>query len=151
VDGTGPILPQVERLKFTNTIASAILPQLAIAEFLRNSGTTTICEAPAGYAQQVKLMTEAIGKYFPRAHGSRDRPAVSCCGWNCRKASTHWTCIVARWKHRISTTPGPLFSPKSLQELRASQLRHPWSERMEQAVATLGRLADKSRRCDRFR
>jgi DNA-binding transcriptional MocR family regulator len=141
----GRFLPQVERLKFTNTIASAILPQLAIAEFLRNSGYDHhLRKVRRGYAQQVKLMTEAIGKYFPE--GTRvTRPTGGFLLWvELPKGVDSLDLHRRALEHRISITPGPLFSPKQAYKnfVRLS-CGHPWSERVEQAIATLGRLAGK--------
>ncbi|MCE1255644.1 MAG: aminotransferase class I/II-fold pyridoxal phosphate-dependent enzyme, partial [Anaerolineae bacterium] len=56
----------VERLKMATTISTALLPQLAIAEFLDNGGYDHhLRKIRRVYAQKVAQMAHAVMRYFP--------------------------------------------------------------------------------------
>jgi DNA-binding transcriptional MocR family regulator len=56
----------VERLKNISTAGNALLPQMMIAEFLKSGGYDHyLRNIRKAYAQQMQLMSQAIGKYFP--------------------------------------------------------------------------------------
>jgi DNA-binding transcriptional MocR family regulator len=143
----GRFRDKVERLKFTNTIASPVLPQLAVAEFLRNGGYDYyLRRVRRSYAHQVRVMIDAVTKYFPE--GTKvTRPTGGFLLW---VEFPKWVDSLQLYRdaleRKISITPGPLFSPKqgyrNFIRLSCGQM---WSERIEQAVITLGKLAEKQR------
>lgn len=66
-------------------------------------------------------------------------------GLNCRALSTRSNSTAARWQKKISIAPGPIFSATQKYKncIRLS-CGLPWSERLEQAIHTLGDLANKA-------
>src|SRR5882672_6887643 len=57
---------QIERLKFATNIATATLPQHALADFLANGGYDRhLRKVRRAYARNMVQMTEAIARYFP--------------------------------------------------------------------------------------
>src|SRR5262249_26721309 len=56
----------VERAKFVSCVSTAVLPQLAIAEFLSNGGFDHhLRKIRRAYAQSVLQMADAVAHYFP--------------------------------------------------------------------------------------
>lgn len=133
----------VERLKVTNTMATAPLLELAIAEMLRNGGYEHyLRRIRKAYALQVQLTTHAIGKYFPE--GTKvTRPLGGFLLWVELPKSVNALALYRKaLAEKISIAPGPLFSAKQRYPnfIRLS-CGHPWSAELEQALATLGKLA----------
>ncbi|HXI82532.1 MAG TPA: PLP-dependent aminotransferase family protein [Verrucomicrobiae bacterium] len=143
----GRFQTQVERLKHATSCASPVLTQLAIAEFLKNGGYEHyVRRIRRAYAQQVQTIGEAIGRYFP-AGTKVTRPQGGFLLW---VEFPKW--VNALELHRqalaqnISICPGPMFSPKqSYKNFIRINCGHPWSERIEKALVTIGRLAEKQR------
>jgi DNA-binding transcriptional MocR family regulator len=134
---------EIEHLKYTNTMATATLPQLAIAEFLDHGGYDRyLRKVRALYAASAERMTHAIARYFP--DGTKvTQPAGGFVLWvelpkKVDALELHRRALAKK----INIAPGPLFSAKQ-------KYRHfirltcalPWDERLERALATLGRLA----------
>ena len=141
----GRFQTQVERLKHSISCASPVLTQLAIAEFLKNGGYDHyVRRIRRAYAQQLQTIGEAIGRYFPE--GTKvTRPQGGFLLW---VEFPKW--VNALELHRqalaqnISICPGPIFSPKqSYRNFIRISCGHPWSERIEKALVTIGRLAEK--------
>ena len=139
----GRYLNQVRRLKLTNSISTATLPQMAIAEMLGNGGYDHyLRRVRKAYASQVQAMTQAVRKYFPE--GTRTtRPMGGTVLWvEFSKAIDSIELYRRALEKGISIVPGPLFSPKR-QYTQCIRLNcgHLWSERIEEAMITLGHLA----------
>ncbi|MCG3119245.1 MAG: Histidinol-phosphate aminotransferase [bacterium] len=139
----GRFKTQVERLKVTNTMSTAPLLELAIAEMLRNGGYDHyLRRIRKAYALQVQLTTRAICKYFPE--GTKvTRPLGGFLLWVELPKSVNALALYRKaLAEKISIAPGPLFSAKQRYPnfIRLS-CGHPWSAELEQALATLGRLA----------
>jgi len=139
----GRFQAEIERLKFINTVATATLPQIAIADFLETGGYDRhLRKLRRAFASQVQRVTEAIHRYFPK--GTRvTRPQGGFVLWvelppSVSSLDLHHKAL----KEGISIVPGPIFSPsqKYLNFIRLN-CGHPWSERMEAALKTLGGLA----------
>lgn len=139
----GRFKAQVERLKHSNTIANATLPQLAIAEFLQNgSYDHHLRRLRKAYASQVQRITQAIRQFFPE--GTKvTRPSGGFLLWvELPKSVDSLQLYRQALEHQISIVPGPIFST-------TQQYRHcirlscgyPWSCEIEQALAVLGHLA----------
>jgi DNA-binding transcriptional MocR family regulator len=139
----GRHLKQVLRLKLSSTISTATLPQMAIAELLASGGYDHYLRgARKAYAAQVLMMTQAVRKYFPE-HTSVTRPAGGTVLWVEFPGGVDAVGLYRRaLEKNISIVPGPLFSPKR-QYRNCVRLNcgHPWSERTEEAMITLGQLA----------
>jgi DNA-binding transcriptional MocR family regulator len=140
----GRYLSEIEHLKYTSTIATATLPQLAIAEFLERGGYDHyLRKARALYAAQVERMTHAIVRLFP-AGTKVTQPVGGFVLWvELPKTVDALELHRRALAKKISVAPGPLFSAKQ-------KYRHfirlscalPWNDRLEQALATLGRLVE---------
>jgi DNA-binding transcriptional MocR family regulator len=134
---------RVERLKFAQTVATPTLPQMAIADFLETGGYERhLRRLRRALAEQVARVSEAIAQHFPE--GTRiSRPRGGFLLWvempNGKSALELHDRALA---HRISVAPGPIFSAK---QRFASCIRvscgFPWSEQIEGAIRTLGRIA----------
>lgn len=136
---------QIEHLKYVNTIATATLPQLAIAEFLERGGYDHyLRKTRALYAEGVERMTHALARYFP--DGTRvTQPAGGFVLWvelpkKVDSLELHRRALA----RKISIAPGPLFSAKqAYRNCIRLTCALPWDERLERALVTLGRLADE--------
>lgn len=133
---------EIEHLKYVNTMATATLPQLAIAEFLDHGGYDRyLRKVRTLYASQVERMTHAVVKYFPEGTKAT-QPAGGFVLW-IELPET----VSAMELHRqalgkkISIAPGPLFSAtqKYPNFIRVT-CAVPWNEPLERALMTLGRL-----------
>jgi len=139
----GRHLKQVLRHKLSSTISTATLPQMAIAELLASGGYDHYLRSVRkAYALQVQMMTQAVRKYFPEKT-SVTRPAGGTVLWvEFPEQIDAFTLYRKALEKNISIVPGPLFSPKR-QYRNCVRLNcgHPWSERTEEAMITLGQLA----------
>jgi DNA-binding transcriptional MocR family regulator len=137
---------QVEHLKTMNTVATATLPQMAVARFLESGGYDRhLRKLRKALATQVQRMILAISQYFPE--GTRvTRPAGGFVLWvELPKRVDALELYREALEKKISIAPGPIFSAKQKYPnfIRLS-CGQPWSDRLEQALITLGRLAGKN-------
>jgi len=136
---------KVKKLKFTNTLATATLPQLAIAEFLKNGGYDHhLRSLRRMYASQVQRMSRAVAEHFPA--GTRiTRPAGGFVLWiELPKQVDSLNLHDRALAQNISIAPGPMFSAKNhFRNFVRISCGNPWSGRIEQSIATLGSLAAK--------
>jgi DNA-binding transcriptional MocR family regulator len=136
---------KVRRLKLTNSISTATLPQMAIAEMLANGGYDRYMRRVRKvYASQVQIVTQAVRRYFPE--GTKvTRPTGGTVLWVEFPGKVDTIELYRRaLAKRISIVPGPLFSPKR-QYSQCIRLNcgHPWTEKLEEGMITLGQLAMK--------
>ncbi|MBN2428153.1 MAG: PLP-dependent aminotransferase family protein [Deltaproteobacteria bacterium] len=138
----GRFQERIERGKMLTNVATSMPPQLAIAEFLANGGYDHhLRSIRRVYAQKLASMADAIGRHFPE--GTRvTRPKGGFVLWleMPEKVDSLQLYGLAH-EQGISLAPGPLFSTtgkyRNFVRLNAGF----YSEKMEGAVATLGRLA----------
>jgi DNA-binding transcriptional MocR family regulator len=135
---------RVELLKFAQTVATATLPQLAIASFLRSGGYDRHLRAlRRRLAAQMEQMTEAIAEHFPE--GTRvTRPTGGSLLWVELPSTVDALALHSRaLEAGIGIAPGPIFSaqPQRYSHFIRMSYSQPWSPRIEAAVATLGSLA----------
>ena len=131
---------KVKQLKFANTLATPTLPQLAIAEFVKNGGYDHhLRSLRRMYAGQVQRVSQAVTEHFPA--GTRiTRPAGGFVLWvelpgNADSLKLHAQALAGN----ISITPGPMFSAKNyFRNFVRISCGHPWSPRMEEGIVTLG-------------
>ena len=132
----------VTRLKFINTIASPSLPQLAIAEFIESGGYDRhLRTLRATLATNVQVYSQAVVKYFPQ--GTKvSRPAGGYVLWVELPESVDSLDLYRQALARgISIVPGVIFSPtgRYRNHIRIS-CGYPWSDSIESAFVTLGRM-----------
>ncbi len=133
---------KVQQLKTLFNIATASPTQLAIAEFLTNGGydhhLRTIRRV---YGRQVEKVRDAVGRFFPL--GTRvTRPEGGFVLWaEMPEEVDAFRLYEAAVKKGISLAPGTLFSSgdrfRNCIRLNAAY----WSERVEQALETVGGMA----------
>jgi len=140
----GRFMEKVAQLKTLFNIATASPTQLAVAEFLTNGGydhhLRTLRRA---YARQTALAREAVSRYFPP--GTRvSRPEGGYILWvEMSEGFDAFGLYEAALREGIGIAPGSIFTLgekyKNCLRLNAAF----WSERVEQALETLGGLAEK--------
>ncbi len=138
----GRFQESIERLKAVNNIATATLPQMAIAEFLANGGYDQYLRKIRGvYGRQTSLMAKAVERYFPK--GTRvNTPSGGFVLWVEMPVGVDSIQLYEEaLSCGITIAPGTIFSAtgkySNFIRLNAAY----WSKRIEQAVATVGGLA----------
>lgn len=138
----GRFQAEVEWQKVVTTLSTATLPQLAIADFLASGGYEHhLRKVRRIYAQNAALLAQGVIRYFPA--GTRvTRPLGGFVVWVEMPEHVDSVELYKRaLAEGITFAPGPIFSAKGEYRnyLRLNAER--WSERIERAIATLGRLA----------
>ena len=133
----------IERLKFAQSIATATLPQMAIADFLENGGYERhLRRLRRSLADQVARVSDAIAEHFPA--GTRiSRPRGGFLLWVEMPAGKSALDLHEQALARgVSVAPGPIFSaqPRFSGCIRVS-CAWPWTDRVAGAIRTLGELA----------
>lgn len=140
----GRHLQTVARLKLSTTLTASTPAEAAIAAYLEQGGYDRhLRKLRQTLAGQQDAMLAAIARHFPPATRAT-RPDGGYFLWLELPPG-----VEAMELHRraaaqaISVAPGPIFSSRARFEY-ALRLNygHPWDERIEAAVATLGRLAN---------
>ena len=138
----GRFKAKIEFLKYVNTAATPSLTQMAIAEFLQNGGYDHhLRKIRRLYASQMELVTAAISRYFP-PQTKVTRPSGGMCLWVELPPQVNALKVYQLgMASKISTAPGPLFSPKQkYQNFLRINCGNPWSEKIEKALQELGRI-----------
>jgi len=134
---------QVEKLKFLNTLATPVIPQLAIAEFLERDGYEHhLRRVRKQYAQQANLMRAMVMRFFPA--GTRiSSPAGGYVLWvELPSKVDSMKLYQLALEKRITIGPGYMFSiSDSYRNFIRLNYSSPWSSEIEQAVITVGKLA----------
>jgi DNA-binding transcriptional MocR family regulator len=134
---------RVECLKICTTLATPTLPQMAIAEFLANGGYDQFLRrACATYAEQTRLVSQAVRKYFPTGTKVTD-PAGGYVLWVEMPPGTDALALHERaLKEKINVAPGPIFSSKGkYANFVRINCGNPYTDEIDRALLTLGRLA----------
>ncbi len=139
----GRFQAKVEALKLTTTLATPTLLQAAIAEFLESGAYDRhLRKMRAAFATQTEQTIAAIGEHFP-AGTKVTRPAGGFVLWV--ELPHHVDSLELQERalaERISISPGPIFSARQrYRNFIRLNCGYPWSERLDQALRTLGRLA----------
>ena len=138
----GRFLETVTRLKFINTIASPSLPQVAIADFIQCGGYDRYLRGlRMTLAKQVQVYSHAVVKYFPE--GTKiSRPAGGYFLWvELPERIDAVKLYRAALSKNISIVPGVIFSASGrFRNYIRISCGYPWSDSMERAIVTLGRL-----------
>jgi DNA-binding transcriptional MocR family regulator len=135
---------QVEKLKFLNTLTTASIPQLAIAEYLRNDGYEHhLRRVRKVYAQQANLMMAAVQRWFPA--GTRmSRPMGGYVLWVELPPRTDSMRLYQLALERgITVGPGYMFSTRDdYRHCIRLNYSYTWSAEIEQALRTVGQLVN---------
>ena len=144
------VLPQryfqrAEYLKYISNLATPTLAQLALSEFLQNSGYERhLRQVQSRYARQVALFTQAIGKYFP-PRTKVTHPRGGFVLW-VELDGVEDTLVLSHrmLESKVIIAPGQIFSAtqkyRNCIRLNCAQ---PWTARLEKALLELGSLCRK--------
>jgi DNA-binding transcriptional MocR family regulator len=136
---------RVLALKQASTLNGALLPSLAVAEFLKNGGYDRYLRSVRQtYQNQVERMREAIADNFPQGV-CLSRPKGGYLLWCELPVGIDALKLFTQAREAgISIAPGPMFSPTGdFRNFIRINCGHPWSASIERAVETLGRFAKK--------
>lgn len=134
---------RIERLKFSQTVATPTLTQMAVAEFLASGGYDRhLRRLRTTLASQVERVREAIAHCFPE--GTRvSMPAGGFVLWVELPQGADSVELQARaLERKIAIAPGPIFSARGrFAHCMRLSCGFPWNERTGRAIETLGELA----------
>ncbi len=133
---------KVKALKLTSTLATATLPQLAVAEFLTSGGYDHHLRAlRRHFAEQIERMSAAVAAAFPKGV-SLTRPRGGFVLWAGLPRGVSALRLHERaLAEKISIAPGPMFSVRQdFPDFIRLNCGHAWSEKLARAVEILGRL-----------
>ncbi len=139
----GRRVSQVNYLKLVSSMASATLPQIAVAEYLAHGGYDRhLRAARVHYRQSRDRLIDLVGKHFPR-ETRVTRPAGGFVAWLELPKTVDAVALYRRaLAEGISIAPGPLFSARErYRHFVRLNFAQGWSERTVGALARLGRLA----------
>jgi DNA-binding transcriptional MocR family regulator len=141
----GRYQPEVERLKFINTVATPSLPQLVVAEYLASGGYERyLARLRIAFAEQVRMISQAAAKYFPE--GTRiTRPDGGYLLWvELPKKVDSVRLFRAALPANITIVPGTIFSTTDrFRNCIRISCGYRWSDAIDRALVTLGRLAEE--------
>jgi DNA-binding transcriptional MocR family regulator len=132
-------------LKQASTLNGALLPTLAVAEFLKNGGYDRYLRSVRqAYRNQVAQMREAIVESFP-AGVCLSRPKGGYLLWCELPPNVDALKLFQQAREAgISIAPGPMFSPTGdFRNFIRINCGYPWSAPIERAVGVLGHLVRK--------
>ena len=131
----------IEWLKYTSSLATVTLPQMAIAEFLRSGGYDHhLRRVRRSYARYVASMSQAVVRFFP--DGTRvTRPSGGFVLWiQLPDAVDSLNLYRLALRAGIAITPGYIFSASSKYHNFIRLNAANWSSQIERAVERLGTL-----------
>jgi len=138
----GRYTAQVEKLKFLNTLTTASLPQLAIADYLQNDGYDRhLRKVRKGYEERARMMAAAVQRFFPA--GTRvSEPQGGYVLWvELPKQVDAMQLYAKALEHKITVGPGHMFSARgSYAHCIRLNFSYPWSKGIEEALRTLGKI-----------
>ncbi len=142
----GRFQDEVMRYKSSLSLSTPTPLQWTIAEFLQSGGYDHMIRGlRKTFAHQVQRMSEAVGRYFPP--GTRiSRPQGGFVLWvEMPESVDAMKLFDDAIASGISLAPGPIFSAsQGFRHCIRLNCGHAWTDRIDQAVATLGRLAGLS-------
>ena len=133
---------RVKALKQVSTLNGALLPSLAVAEFLKNGGYDRYLRSVRqAYRRQTAKMKEAIVESFPEGIGL-SRPKGGFLIWCELPGQVSALKLFKQAREAgISIAPGPMFSPTGdLQNFVRINCGYPWTAQVERAIGVLGHL-----------
>lgn len=143
----GRYYAKVKALKLSSTLATASLPQMAIAEFVANGGYDHhLRRLRQNFAAQIRHTSEAISAAFP-PDIKVTRPTGGFVLWvELPKKVSAFQLYERALAQKISIAPGPIFSAsQAFENFIRINCGHPWSPRLERGIGTLGKLVESLR------
>lgn len=141
----GRYTAQVEKLKFLNTLTTPSLPQLAIADYLRQDGYDRhLRKVRRGYEERARMMAAAVLRFFP-AGTSVSEPQGGYVLWvglphGVDAMRLYWLAL----ERKITVGPGQMFSARGgYTNFIRLNYSYPWTKEVEQALRVLGRLINE--------
>jgi DNA-binding transcriptional MocR family regulator len=136
---------QVEKLKFLNTLTTPSVPQVAVADYLRQDGYDRhLRQVRKAYRQQARIMSAMVQRFFPA--GTRvSSPQGGYVLWvELPPRVDSMQLYQAALAHGITIGPGYMFSTKNdFRHFIRLNYSYPWTSQTEGALRTLGELAGK--------
>ncbi|ROU00429.1 PLP-dependent aminotransferase family protein [Marinobacter sp. R17] len=138
----GPRFAEISQQKYFNNMATASIPQLAVAHFLEQGGYDRYLRtARQRYKEATERLRAAVVREFPEGTAV-SRPMGGFVLWVQLPHGVSGTTIYQEARERsINIAPGRMFSTTDKYEdyIRLN-CANPWSERIEWAIRTLGEL-----------
>ena len=143
----GKFKSAVRQLKHSSSVGTPLVLQEAVAEFLKSGGYDYyLRKIRRTYETQTQLLIRAIRNYFPEGTWF-SRPDGGIVVW---VEFPKWVDALKLYrmalKEKIAIAPGPIFSPtrqyKNYIRLHCGEI---WSDKIEKALVTIGRLAEDQR------
>ncbi|MDB5991104.1 MAG: 2-aminoadipate aminotransferase [Herbaspirillum sp.] len=139
---TGRYRAKVEELKFLNTLTTSSIPQMAIAEYLKNDGFDHhLRRIRKAYAQQASIMAAAVKRFFP-AGTKISHPMGGYVLWvELPKTVDSMKLYQRALACQITIAPGRMFSvSNAYKHCIRLNYSYPWTPEIEQAIILLGKL-----------
>jgi DNA-binding transcriptional MocR family regulator len=143
----GRFFARTKDLKCTSTVATATVPQLALAEYMTNGGYDHHLRSLRGaLKRQMEQISHAVAESFPREI-KMTRPAGGIVLWVELPARVDALRLHAKaMAEKISIAPGPMFSPRqSYRNFIRLSFGEPWSPKIERALGVLAYLVKQVR------
>jgi DNA-binding transcriptional MocR family regulator len=138
----GRYAEQINRLKLMTTISPSVPAQIAIADYLHHGGYDRhLRKLRQGLQVQQNAMLTAIANFFP--NGTRvTQPNGGYFLWlEFPETVDSLKLFGLALAQGISIAPGPIFSAaRRFQNCARLNYGHPWSNELERAMATLGKI-----------
>lgn len=142
---SGRRMQEMQGFKAAFSLCSAVLPQVALADFLHSGGYDHhLRRIRRAFSHNIHQMTRHIEAAFPA--GTRvSRPAGGFVLWvELSNAIDARDLFDAALEKAICFAPGDVFSPSNrYRNCMRLSCGNPWGPRIEQAVKTLGKLATR--------
>jgi DNA-binding transcriptional MocR family regulator len=136
---------QVEKLKFLNTLTTPSVPQVAVADYLRQDGFDRhLRQVRRAYRQQSRIMSAMVLRFFPA--GTRvSTPQGGYVLWvELPERVDSMRLYQAALAHGITVGPGMMFSTKNdFRHFIRLNYSYPWTSQTEGALRTLGELVGR--------
>ncbi|KDP86965.1 MAG: PLP-dependent aminotransferase family protein [Pseudomonadales bacterium] len=133
---------KVEKLKFLNTLTTPSLPQMAIAEYLKNDGYDHhLRKVRRTYAQQASIMVSMVNRFFP-AGTSTSHPMGGYVLWvELPDSVDSMRLYRSALEQGITVGPGYMFSPSNgFKNFIRLNYSYAWTPQLENALITLGKI-----------
>jgi DNA-binding transcriptional MocR family regulator len=134
---------QVEKLKFLNTLTTPSVPQVAVADYLKQGGYDRhLRHVRKVYRQQARLMTATVLRFFPSGTQT-STPMGGYVLWvELPPSIDSMQLYQAALARGITIGPGAMFSSRdTFRHFIRINYSYPWNAQTEAALKTLGELA----------